>query len=74
MSFDVRDVADPGLSGRYDLVTIFEAVHDLSRPVEVLEAMKGLLAEGGTAPACDPTCCANTRWRRGSRASRCCPS
>jgi 2-polyprenyl-3-methyl-5-hydroxy-6-metoxy-1,4-benzoquinol methylase len=53
VSFDVRDAADPGLAGRYDLVTIFEAVHDLSQPVEVLKAMKGLLAEGGTAIVMD---------------------
>ena len=53
VSFDVRDAADPGLAGRYDLVTIFEAVHDLSRPVEVLGAIKGLLAEGGTAIVMD---------------------
>jgi SAM-dependent methyltransferase len=53
VSFDVRDAADPGLAGRYDLVTIFEAVHDLSQPVEVLKAMKGLLAEGGIAIVMD---------------------
>jgi 2-polyprenyl-3-methyl-5-hydroxy-6-metoxy-1,4-benzoquinol methylase len=48
VSFAVRDAADPGLQGRYDLVTVFEAVHDLSNPVEVLGAVRGLLAEGGT--------------------------
>jgi 2-polyprenyl-3-methyl-5-hydroxy-6-metoxy-1,4-benzoquinol methylase len=53
VSFDVRDATDPGLAGQYDLVTIFEAVHDLSQPVEVLRAMKGLLAEGGTAIVMD---------------------
>ena len=34
--------------GRYDLVTIFEALHDMSYPVEVLRALRGLLAEGGS--------------------------
>jgi 2-polyprenyl-3-methyl-5-hydroxy-6-metoxy-1,4-benzoquinol methylase len=45
--FEVRDAADPGLSGRYDLVTCFEAVHDMSRPVESLRGMRSLLAEDG---------------------------
>jgi 2-polyprenyl-3-methyl-5-hydroxy-6-metoxy-1,4-benzoquinol methylase len=53
VTFEVRDAADPGLAGRYDLVTIFEAVHDLSRPVEVLSAVRGLLAEGGTVLVAD---------------------
>jgi 2-polyprenyl-3-methyl-5-hydroxy-6-metoxy-1,4-benzoquinol methylase len=44
----VRDAADPELAGRYDLVTIFEAVHDLARPVQVLRACRGLLADGGS--------------------------
>lgn len=45
--FDVRDAADPALAHRYDLVTVFEALHDMSYPVEVLSAACGLLAEGG---------------------------
>ena len=32
---------------RYDLVTMFEALHDMSYPVDVLRAARGLLAEGG---------------------------
>jgi 2-polyprenyl-3-methyl-5-hydroxy-6-metoxy-1,4-benzoquinol methylase len=47
VSFEVRDAADPGLSGRYDLVTCFEAVHDMSRPVDSLRGMRSLLAENG---------------------------
>src|SRR5918992_1138203 len=45
--FEVRDAADPGLSGRYDLVTCFEAVHDMARPVDSLRGMRSLLADGG---------------------------
>ena len=45
--FTVRDAADPQLSGRFDLVTIFEALHDMSYPVQVLRACRGMLAEGG---------------------------
>jgi 2-polyprenyl-3-methyl-5-hydroxy-6-metoxy-1,4-benzoquinol methylase len=47
VSFHDRDAADPGLAGRYDLVTIFEALHDMSYPVEVLRAARGMLVEGG---------------------------
>jgi 2-polyprenyl-3-methyl-5-hydroxy-6-metoxy-1,4-benzoquinol methylase len=47
VTFQQRDAADPGLAGRYDLVTIFEALHDMSYPVEVLRAVRGLLADGG---------------------------
>jgi SAM-dependent methyltransferase len=47
VAFHCRDAADPELSGRYDLVTIFEALHDMSYPVEVLRAARGLLAAGG---------------------------
>ncbi len=62
-----QDAADDALTGTYDLVTIFEALHDMARPVEALRAARGLLAEGGsvivaderagehfTAPAEDP--------------------
>lgn len=45
--FEARDAADPGLSGRYDLVTCFEAVHDMARPVDSLRGMSSLLAEDG---------------------------
>ena len=48
VEFHCRDAADPGLAGRYDLVTIFEALHDMSYPVKALEAARGLLAEGGS--------------------------
>jgi 2-polyprenyl-3-methyl-5-hydroxy-6-metoxy-1,4-benzoquinol methylase len=47
VTFHERDAADAGLAGRYDLVTIFEALHDMSYPVEVLRAARGLLADGG---------------------------
>jgi len=33
--------------GQYDLVTIFEAVHDMSQPAKVLATAKALLAPGG---------------------------
>jgi SAM-dependent methyltransferase len=48
VTFAHRDAADPGLAGRYDLVTILESLHDMSRPVDVLRAARGMLAEGGS--------------------------
>lgn len=45
--FLFADAASAQGEGRYDLVTIFEALHDMSRPVEVLSATRRLLAPGG---------------------------
>ncbi len=47
VTFQCRDAADPELSGRYDLVTIFEALHDMSHPVDVLRTARDLLSDGG---------------------------
>src|SRR5215472_631531 len=49
----VRDAGDSTLAGRYDLVTIFEALHDMSQPVEVLRRARGLLVEGGSVIVVD---------------------
>lgn len=49
VNFAVRDAGDPSLRGQYDLVTIFEALHDMSRPVEALRVARGLLSGGGSA-------------------------
>ena len=53
VSFEVRDAADPVSRGEYDLVTVFEAIHDMSAPVEALGAMRGLLNEGGSVIVAD---------------------
>jgi len=47
VTFHERDAADAELAGRYDLVTIFEALHDMSYPVDVLRSARSLLADGG---------------------------
>jgi SAM-dependent methyltransferase len=47
VTFRAADAADPGFSGRYDLATIFEALHDMARPVDALRAARSLLAEDG---------------------------
>jgi SAM-dependent methyltransferase len=51
--FSVADAADLGGAGGYDLVTIFEALHDMARPVEALSAARRVLAEDGTVLVVD---------------------
>jgi 2-polyprenyl-3-methyl-5-hydroxy-6-metoxy-1,4-benzoquinol methylase len=46
--FHVRDAADPGLDGPFDLITLFDSLHHLARPVEALRRLRALLAPGGT--------------------------
>jgi predicted O-methyltransferase YrrM len=46
--FSVTDAADLAGPGGYDLVTIFEALHDMSRPVDALRAAGQMLSEDGT--------------------------
>src|SRR5829696_3298822 len=40
VTFQIRDAADPELSGRYDLAIAVECIHDMGRPVEALRAMR----------------------------------
>jgi 2-polyprenyl-3-methyl-5-hydroxy-6-metoxy-1,4-benzoquinol methylase len=47
VTYHLRDAADPELTGRYDLVYIHEALHDMSYPVRVLAACRRLLVDGG---------------------------
>jgi 2-polyprenyl-3-methyl-5-hydroxy-6-metoxy-1,4-benzoquinol methylase len=47
VTFSVGDAADPGLAGRFDLVTAFETLHDMARPTQALRAMRDLVADGG---------------------------
>lgn len=53
VAFLTADAAEAEGAGRYDLVTIFEAVHDMARPVEVLAAARRLLAPGGAVLVAD---------------------
>jgi SAM-dependent methyltransferase len=41
----IRDASDTELGGPYDLVTIFEALHDMNHPVQALCAARAMLAE-----------------------------
>jgi precorrin-6B methylase 2 len=52
LAFEVADAAELD-AGTYDLVCIFEAVHDMSRPVEVLCSVRRMLAPGGTVLVMD---------------------
>ncbi|WP_203778936.1 class I SAM-dependent methyltransferase [Paractinoplanes rishiriensis] len=46
VTFTLGDAAE--VEGRYDLVTIFEALHDMGDPVGVLAAARAALAPGGS--------------------------
>ncbi|MEV4200724.1 class I SAM-dependent methyltransferase [Micromonospora globbae] len=51
--FHRRDAADPELAGRYDLVCVFDALHEMSQPVPVLRACRRLRADGGAVLVLD---------------------
>jgi 2-polyprenyl-3-methyl-5-hydroxy-6-metoxy-1,4-benzoquinol methylase len=53
VAYTAEDAGDASLSHRYDVVTVFEALHDMSRPVEVLRKLRGLLADGGSVVVVD---------------------
>jgi len=53
VEFSVADAAESSASGRYDVVTILEALHDMSRPVEALRRAREMLAPGGTVLVVD---------------------
>jgi SAM-dependent methyltransferase len=49
----VHDASDSELPGRYDLVTIFDALHDMNHPVDALRTARTMLAEGGSVLVAD---------------------
>ncbi|MGH2694015.1 MAG: SAM-dependent methyltransferase [Actinomycetota bacterium] len=49
----IQDASDPSLPDRYDLITIFEALHDMNHPVEALRTARNSLAEGGSVVIAD---------------------
>lgn len=51
--FHLHDASDTDLAGEYDLVTVFEAVHDMSRPVEALASMRRLAGSRGAVLVMD---------------------
>jgi len=53
VSFYARDAGDIANAGKYDLVTVFEALHDMSQPVAALSAMRQLANDGGAVLVVD---------------------
>jgi 2-polyprenyl-3-methyl-5-hydroxy-6-metoxy-1,4-benzoquinol methylase len=53
VTFAVRDAAEPAAAGQYDLAVIIEAVHDMSRPVEALSAVRRMLRPKAVALVVD---------------------
>jgi 2-polyprenyl-3-methyl-5-hydroxy-6-metoxy-1,4-benzoquinol methylase len=53
VTVQVRDTGDSELAGSYQLVTVFEAVHDMPRPVEVLRSLRELVADDGAVIVMD---------------------
>ncbi len=51
--FSATDAALLPPENRYDLVTILEALHDMSRPVATLRTARDLLTDGGTVLVAD---------------------
>ena len=49
----VHDASDTQLGGSYDLITIFEALHDMNHPVEALRTARNSLPEGGSVVIAD---------------------
>jgi len=52
-SFEAADAAGLAARGPFDLVCIFEALHDMARPVEALAAAREALAPGGSTLVVD---------------------
>lgn len=53
VTFSVHDAAALTESGPYDLVCIFEALHDMARPVDALRHARRALAPGGSVIVAD---------------------
>jgi 2-polyprenyl-3-methyl-5-hydroxy-6-metoxy-1,4-benzoquinol methylase len=51
--FEVRDGAEIASEGPYDLAIVVESIHDMSRPVEVLSAIREALAPAGSLIVAD---------------------
>jgi ubiquinone/menaquinone biosynthesis C-methylase UbiE len=53
VTFTAADASGPGVSGQYDLVTIIEGLHDMSRPVDALRVARAMLREPGCVIVAD---------------------
>jgi len=53
VQFELRDAADPAITGNFDLVLAVEMVHDVSDPVAVLASMRKLAHPDGAVLVAD---------------------
>jgi 2-polyprenyl-3-methyl-5-hydroxy-6-metoxy-1,4-benzoquinol methylase len=53
VTFSVSDASDSTTADEYDVVTIFEALHDMTRPVDALRAARRMLRNGGSVLVAD---------------------
>jgi SAM-dependent methyltransferase len=53
IAFEVGDAANLSLAGTFDLVTAFETLHDMARPVQALEGMRRLAGASGVVLIAD---------------------
>jgi 2-polyprenyl-3-methyl-5-hydroxy-6-metoxy-1,4-benzoquinol methylase len=53
VQFSVADASAQSGDGRYDLVTIFEALHDMARPVDALRTARAMLSDAGSMLVAD---------------------
>ena len=53
VTFTAADASGPGIPGQYDLVTIIEGLHDMSRPADALRVARGMLTEPGCVIVAD---------------------
>ncbi len=51
--FTLVDAGGSGLSGNYDLVTAFETIHDMARPIEALANLRAMVGEDGAVVIAD---------------------
>ena len=53
VTFTATDASGLGLPGRFDLVTIFEGLHDMARPADALRAARHMLGPEGSVIVAD---------------------
>jgi 2-polyprenyl-3-methyl-5-hydroxy-6-metoxy-1,4-benzoquinol methylase len=53
VAFTAADASGPGVRGQYDLVTIIEGLHDISRPADALRVARAMLREPGCVIVAD---------------------
>jgi 2-polyprenyl-3-methyl-5-hydroxy-6-metoxy-1,4-benzoquinol methylase len=51
--FQARDVAELSGSEPYDLITVFEALHDMARPIDVLKGIRAMVGEEANVVVAD---------------------